>query len=102
MDLLDWLPWVIVPIFAVLAVRGYLRQNELVKEWAAANNVILVRRLASWYRLSPFPLAAALGKHRIQYWLVRDAVGMEHRVWLKLGDFILGSLVEKVEDQWES
>ena len=102
MDLFDWWPFVIVPLFALLAIRGYRRQRQLVKDWAAANNVTLIRRLPSWYRLSPFPFAAALGKHRIEYWLVRDAVDIEHRVWLKLGDFMFGSLLDQITEEWES
>ena len=100
MGLFEWLPWILFPLFGFLALRGYRRQRQLVKAWAVSNNVTLIRRLPSWYRLSPF-VFAAFGKHRIEFWLVRDAVGIERRVWLKLGNFMLGSLLAEITEEWE-
>jgi hypothetical protein len=102
MDFGDFLFCLLIAVLAWLTIVGWRRQNRLVREWAVANSVVLLRRLPSWYRLSPFPFAAAFGKHRIQYWLVRDQSGVEQRVWLKLGDFLFGSLIDSIEEEWES
>ena len=88
-------------VVVLLVILNFQRRRDMVKAWAVSNHVTLVRRLSSWDRPSPF-LPATLGRRRVQYWLVRDAAGMEHRVWLRLGDSLLGTLSDEVAEKWES
>jgi len=98
----DWLPIVFLPFAMGVFLLGRDARREVVRRWAESNNLTLVRRLPSWYRLSPFWLSLILGKQRVEYWLVKDAFGMEHRVWLKLGGVFVGSFSDQVIEEWES
>ena len=90
-----------VPLAVWLAIRDIRRQRQVVRDWAAANHVTLMRRLPAWYRVSPFLAQAIFGGHQsVEYWLVKDSVGIERRVWLKIGSFFRGTTRE-ISAEWE-
>lgn len=83
------------PIFRVR------RAHALVTEWATTNGFEIVRREWVWFRLGPFPLAS-FGHQAIYYLVVRDREGKEHTCWLKLGDFFVGLLSDRIGVRWEN
>jgi hypothetical protein len=91
----------VAPIMVWFWWRDLRRCRAVVEAWAFESDVILVRRLWTWFRISPFMVVNLLGgNQKIEYWLVRDSAGEEHRVWLKIGDFFLGATA-KIDESWE-
>jgi len=96
-------PW---PVVAVPVIGTWLffrrrRRQRLVDEWARANNLRVVRRLWTGWRVGPFPVAA-LGRQAVEHLEVSDQDGRLRRCWLKMGDFVVGLLDDRIEVSWES
>lgn len=100
----DWWTWAtiaFIPVAVWLFILDRRRQRAVVQEWAWENRVTLVHRLPTWYRLSPFVFTELLGgNQRIEYWIVKDSVGLEYRVWLKIGSYLRGATRE-TEAEWD-
>jgi hypothetical protein len=98
---MNWLPSVVVASFAAWwLVRRIRRGRQIVKQWAEANGYQVVRRLPSWWRMGPFPVAA-FGKQSVHYLELRDRNGTIRRCWLKVGDFVVGQLDDRVDVAFE-
>ena len=85
----------------VVAIRRLISMKQFVREWAERRGYVIVRKLPTWYRLSPFLLAGPGSKQSFHYLIVRDREGKEHKCWLKVGDWLLGHLSDEVHAVWE-
>jgi hypothetical protein len=93
---------IIVAVIAVVAIRRQFRKRQYVREWAKRRELVILKRLPTWFRVSPFVLTAIMSKQSIHYLLIRDKEGIERRCWLKVGDWFLGHLADDVHVLWES
>jgi len=96
-------PWPLIT-FAILSawliVRAR-RRRRIVEGWARSNNLRVVRRLWSGLSIGPFPFAA-LGRQAVEHLEVSDQDGKLRRCWLKIGDFVVGLLDDRVEVMWDN
>jgi hypothetical protein len=96
----------IVLVVALIAVViGFIiyqqkKINAILGKWAADNEVQIIKTTSGFFRRSPFFFT--LGRQEVYYLRVRDREGKEHGCWVKIGDFLFGSLFSSsVEEKWE-
>ena len=98
MELLLFAALVVVGTFLVVVwYRG--RVDRLVQEWARSRGVTVIRRNRTWLRVGP--LRPVDTSQTVRYLTVRDASGVERKVWLLLGSWSLGVVDSEVDEVWE-
>jgi len=90
----------IVTIIVAFLIYHEKRTNSILSKWAAENGLQIVKRTSGLFRRCPFFFT--LGHQDVFYLLVRDRQGRERGCWVRLGDFLFGSLfTDLVEVKWE-
>jgi hypothetical protein len=92
---------ILLPFIVIgLMVGRVVRARQFARQWAKRNGFTIVQRKATWFRMSPFPMAS-FTKQSVHYLVVRDASGSTRRCWLAIGDVFIGHLDDRVEVVWE-
>ncbi len=94
--------WLNILPLVVIVLLGWrvVRARQFARQWAKTNGFTIVQRKATWFRISPFPMAP-FTKRSVHYLVVRDASGAIRRCWLAIGNVFLGHVDGRVEVEWE-
>ena len=90
----------IVTVIVAFLVYHEKRINSILSKWAAGSGLQIVKRTSGLFRRCPFFFT--LGHQDVYYLLVRDREGRVRGCWVRIGDFLFGSLfTDMVEVKWE-
>jgi hypothetical protein len=75
------------------------RIKSILSNWAADNGVQIMKISSGLFRRCPFFLT--LGRQEVYYIVVRERDGRVRGCWVRIGDFLFGSLfTDVVEAKW--
>lgn len=91
---------VVTPI--VLLIRwGISKARRFLNNWAGANGYKVVSAEHRWFAKGPYFWRSTKGQHIFRI-TVSDSSGVQHTGWARCGDFLFGTLVERVDVTWDS
>jgi hypothetical protein len=94
------LAFVLIALVIGISVYHHRRIKSILTAWSKKNHVQILKMTSGGFRRCPFFFN--LGRQEVYYLYVCDRNGTERGCWVRIGDFLGGSLLsDSVEAKWE-